>query len=122
MGTNTAPVVVNAKLCRFHRKCDIFFVSVTISEIWGYVSASVAGCWGSVSGPKWRIAILTFKNNKFQCIYMTNFSKMCDLNVDLHVCPCRLCHGIGSGQFLIMRSLITGRFHSCHLENPQCSQ
>ena len=63
MGTDRAPVMVNEKLCRFHRKCDIFFVSVTISEIWGYVSASVAGCWGSVSGPKWRIAILTFNKS-----------------------------------------------------------
>ena len=48
----------NAKLCRFHLKCDIFWISVTIIEISRYVSASVAGCWGSVSGPKWRIAIL----------------------------------------------------------------
>ena len=75
MGTDTAPVMENAKLCRFHQKCDIFSIAVTISEIWRYVSASVAGCWGSVSGPKWRIAILTFKNNKVQCIYMINFSK-----------------------------------------------
>ena len=46
MGTDTAPVMENAKLCRFHRKCDIFWISVTISEICMYVSASVAGCWG----------------------------------------------------------------------------
>ena len=59
MGTDTAPVTENLKLCRFYPKRDIFWVSVTISEIWRYVSASVTGC--SVSGPKWRIAILNFK-------------------------------------------------------------
>ena len=36
----------NAKFCRFHLKCDIFQISVTTSEIWRYVSASVVGCWG----------------------------------------------------------------------------
>ena len=43
MGTDTALVMENAKLCRFHLK---FWISATISEICRYVSASVAGCWG----------------------------------------------------------------------------
>ena len=46
MGTDTAPEMENLKLCRFHPKRDIFWISVTISEIWRYVSASVTGCWG----------------------------------------------------------------------------
>ena len=46
MGTDTNPVMGNLKLCRFHPKRDIFWISVTISEIWRYVSASVTGCWG----------------------------------------------------------------------------
>ena len=46
MGTDTASVMENLKLCRFHPKRDIFWISVTISEIWRHVSASVTGCWG----------------------------------------------------------------------------
>ena len=34
----------SVKLCRFHREWDIFWISVTISEICRYVSPSVAGC------------------------------------------------------------------------------
>ena len=41
-----SPVMENLQLCRFHPKRDIFWISVTISEIWRYVSASVTGCWG----------------------------------------------------------------------------
>ena len=46
MGTDTAPVMENLKLCRFHPERDMFWISVTLSDIWRYVSASVTGCWG----------------------------------------------------------------------------
>ena len=38
--------ITSPKLCRFHQKRDMFWISVTISEIWRYVSASVTGCCG----------------------------------------------------------------------------
>ena len=44
MGTDTVPVMENAKLCRFHLKYDIFWIYVTTSDICRYVSSSVAGC------------------------------------------------------------------------------
>ena len=46
MGTDTAPVMENLKLCRFHPKRDMYWISVNISEIWRHVSASLTGCWG----------------------------------------------------------------------------
>ena len=73
MGTDTAPVMENVKLCRFHSKRDIFWISVTISEIRRYVSASVTGCWGSVSEPKWRIAILTIQSAIEVRAWVTNY-------------------------------------------------
>ena len=82
MGTDKAPVKENLKLCRFHPKRDIFWVSVTISEIWRYVSASVTGCWGFCEWVKMAHCHFKFDSNKgdlsphiLQTIYFSNINK-----------------------------------------------
>ena len=70
MGADTARVMENANFCRFHRKCDAFWISLTKMRFGGMSQQVRLTVGGSVSGPKWRIAILM--DNKCLLIYCTS--------------------------------------------------
>ena len=77
MGTDTAPIMENLKLCRFHPKRDIFWISVTVSEIWRYVQGSVTGCWGFCAWAKMAHCHLSYRLYIFgDCIFNDNCGRI----------------------------------------------
>ena len=73
MGTDTAPVMENLKLFRFHTKRYIFWISVTLSEIRRYVSTSVTGCCGFCEWAKMTICFMVL------CIIPLNFRLIAEI-------------------------------------------